>query len=85
MPILFFKSLALLSIFLPKINISPLVGVKSPQIIFIVVLFPAPFGPRNPKTCPSLTAKFMLLTAVFCPNFFSRFFISTIFIRSSPL
>jgi hypothetical protein len=34
---------------------------------FMVVLFPAPFGPRNPKNSPSLTLNVMLSTA-FVPS-----------------
>jgi hypothetical protein len=33
----------------------------------IVVDLPAPFGPRNPVTCPGRTVKLMSLTAVFAP------------------
>ncbi len=38
--------------------------------ILIVVVFPAPFGPRNPKISPSGTLKEMLSTAVMVPNRF---------------
>src|SRR5207245_1824577 len=42
--------------------------------ILIVVLFPAPFGPRNPKNSPSSTLKDILLTAcVPSPYVFTRF------------
>ena len=33
----------------------------------IVVDLPAPFGPRNPVTCPGRTVKLMSSTAVFAP------------------
>src|SRR3989338_6278697 len=32
--------------------------------MFMVVVLPAPFGPKNPKNSPSLTSKDMLFTAV---------------------
>ena len=35
-----------------------------PVIIFIVVDFPAPFGPRNPRISPSPTVKLILSTAL---------------------
>lgn len=31
----------------PSTDIEPLEGVSSPRIVFMVVVFPAPFGPRN--------------------------------------
>ena len=37
----------------PPISTLPLVGVSMPDIIFMVVLFPAPFGPMNPTISPS--------------------------------
>jgi len=37
----------------PLIVIRPAVGRMRPTIIRIVVVFPAPFGPRNPKISPS--------------------------------
>ena len=39
------------------------VGAMSPVSILIVVVLPAPFGPRNPKTSPSSTSKLTPLTA----------------------
>jgi hypothetical protein len=36
-------------------------------MIFIVVDFPAPFGPRKPKTSPFLTEKDTLSRAIFEP------------------
>ena len=35
----------------------PEVGARKPVSIFIVVDFPAPFGPRNPSTSPAPTSK----------------------------
>ena len=40
--------------------------------IRIVVVFPAPFGPSNPKTVPSSTARSTPLTAFTVPNDFVR-------------
>ena len=37
-----------------------------------VVLFPAPLGPRRPKTCPLRTEKLTWLTAMKLPNFLTR-------------
>ncbi len=34
------------------------------QRMFIVVVFPAPFGPRNPKISPSITSKLTPFTAL---------------------
>jgi len=36
-------------------------------IIFIVVVLPAPFGPRNPKISPFFTVKWMPATAITLP------------------
>ena len=38
-----------------------------------VVVFPAPLGPRNPKTSPSLTSRVSPSTAAVSPNFLVRF------------
>ncbi len=46
------------------------------QSILTVVVLPAPFGPRKPKTSPSLTFKVRLSTAVRTPNFFVRLSVS---------
>ena len=37
---------------LPRIPTVPLVGSMIPRIAFIVVVLPAPLGPRNPNTSP---------------------------------
>lgn len=58
----------------PAMNALPEVGKRSVQRIFIVVVFPAPFGPRKPKIVPSSTSKEILSTAVIPSNFFDRFF-----------
>ncbi len=39
----------------------------------MVVVFPAPLGPRNQKIEPSLTSKVTSLTAVIFPNLFIKF------------
>jgi hypothetical protein len=44
----------------------------------ITVLFPAPFGPRNEKISPLLTAKLILSTAFISPKKYSRLFTSMI-------
>ena len=45
----------------------PLVGRISPASIRKVVVFPAPFGPRNPTISPSLMLKLILSTAALRP------------------
>ena len=52
----------------PQILIVPFVIPQSPHIIFIVVVFPAPFGPRKPKISPSCKVNETLLTATLFPN-----------------
>src|SRR5690242_17140701 len=56
--------------FTPNRNASPLVGGTNPSRTFMVVVFPAPFGPRNPNTSPARTWRFRSLTASFlgCPR-----------------
>src|SRR3990170_1108031 len=51
----------------------PEVGVMIPQSIRMVVDFPEPLGPRNPKISPFFTEKVILSTAVKAPKRFSRF------------
>src|SRR3989344_1538080 len=58
---------------------SPDVGRRRVVNIFIVVVFPAPFGPRKAKTSPFLTSKEMSSTAVRSLNFFVRFLTSIMF------
>lgn len=41
----------------------PAVGPKIPVIIEISVVFPAPFGPSNPKIVRSSTARYSWFTA----------------------
>jgi hypothetical protein len=54
----------------PSTATLPASGGNTPQIIEIVVVFPAPFGPNNPKHCPRGTAKDTSFTAVRSPYFF---------------
>src|SRR5579859_4724262 len=46
----------------------PLVGASRPRMTRIVVLLPAPFGPRKPVTWPGRTAKLSPSTAVTAPK-----------------
>ena len=48
----------------PKIVAVPSVGFKTVMSMLMVVVFPAPLGPRKPKISPWLTLKFMWSTAV---------------------
>ncbi len=52
----------------PQTTAVPEVGVRKPVTIFMVVDFPAPFGPRKPSTSPRWTWKETLSTAVNEPN-----------------
>ena len=40
----------------PQISIVPSSGLSSPDIILIVVVLPAPFGPRNANSSPGRTS-----------------------------
>src|SRR5215207_6734919 len=51
---------------------SPAVGRTRPRIMRIVVLFPLPFGPRNPYTSPRLTSRLRSSTAAQFPNLLVR-------------
>src|SRR5262245_52236868 len=52
----------------PSTEISPEVGVKSPQSIRIVVDLPEPFGPRKPYTCEAGTVRSTWSTATSALN-----------------
>lgn len=67
------KESSLLPISYPPIFALPLVFDIRQQSIRMVVVFPAPFGPRKPKTSPSSTCRLRSSTAVKAPNFFVRF------------
>ena len=45
------------------VSTNPYVGLKKPAITRIVVVLPAPFGPRNPSTSPGSTLKLNPSTA----------------------
>src|SRR5258705_5055733 len=53
---------------MPQMLIAPLVGARLPVSICIVVVLPAPFGPRNPRISPRFNSMLTLLTAVRAPN-----------------
>ena len=52
----------------PWIRARPLVILVIPVSILMVVVLPAPFGPRNPNVSPIFTAKLMPFTATLSPN-----------------
>ena len=51
----------------PATLTDPVVGAMNPVMIFIVVVLPAPLGPRKPTISPFLTEKLRFLTAVIAP------------------
>src|SRR5580704_5579888 len=57
----------------PSSSIEPLVGLSSVVSILIVVVLPAPFGPRKAKISPSATSNDTSSTAVNEPKDFTRF------------
>src|SRR5690554_4469664 len=57
-------------------QIEPLVGRASPVNMFIVVVLPAPLGPKKPKTSPPTMEKLTSRTATTSPNRLFRFFTS---------
>ena len=59
--------------FFPKINAWPLSWSIWPVKILIVVVFPEPDGPRNPKMSPSFTLKLTFDSAFFSLNYFVIF------------
>src|SRR5689334_23058947 len=61
----------------PPNTISPAVGSISPAMIFIVVDFPEPFGPRYPVTSPARAWKLTLSTARLPENCFETCFTSS--------
>ena len=44
-----------------------MVGAANPRIVRIVVVFPAPLGPRKPVTMPGRTSRVRSSTAVRSP------------------
>src|SRR5580704_9720826 len=56
----------------PSSSTWPLVGRSSVVSILMVVVLPAPLGPRKAKISPCATSKVMSSTARKSPNFFVR-------------
>ena len=56
----------------PATRASPEVGLASVQSMLIVVVLPAPFGPRKPNTSPTATSKFTPRTARTSSKFLTR-------------
>src|SRR3954471_20963784 len=52
----------------PATSACPAVGLVSVHSMLIVVVFPAPLGPRKPKTSPVPTSKLTAFTASKSPN-----------------
>src|SRR5881392_3024580 len=54
----------------PNKYAAPLVAFTNPSSTFIVVVFPAPFGPRKPNTSPACTLRFRSFKATLrgCPE-----------------
>ena len=65
-PITFLTLLSCFAISKPKTKALPSVGFKMVINMLIVVVFPAPFGPRKPKISPCFTLKLTWSTAVRC-------------------
>src|SRR6185503_2108598 len=57
---------------MPSTVAVPASGRRKPVIIFIVVDFPAPFGPRKPRMSPRFTEKETPSTARFEPYVLTR-------------
>src|SRR6185369_6774463 len=56
----------------PSMRTRPEVGLSSPAMIRIVVVLPAPFGPRKPWISPGATSRLTPSTAVKPPYFLTR-------------
>src|SRR5262245_7268293 len=56
----------------PSISTLPAVGLSRPAIMRMVVVFPAPFGPRQPWISPGATSRLTPSTAVKSPYFLTR-------------
>ena len=67
------------SMSVPHISTLPPSRASWPQMMFMVVDFPAPFTPKNANSSPFLTLKLRSLTAITSPKCFCR---CSIFIRS---
>ena len=62
---------------LPLSSACPEVGAMSVESMLMVVVFPAPLGPRKPNISPLFTSKEMLSTAVTVLNRLVRFSVRT--------
>jgi len=60
------------SISWPKIVAIPEVGLDTPVKMRMVVVLPAPLGPKKPNVSPSPTEKLISLSAVIEPNLLLR-------------
>src|SRR5260221_14563747 len=56
----------------PLMVIRPLEGLRSPAMMRMVVVLPAPFGPRNPWISPGSTERLTPFTAVEEPYVFTQ-------------
>src|SRR5260221_11189807 len=56
----------------PLMVIRPLEGLSSPAMMRMVVVLPAPFGPRNPWISPGSTERLTPFTAVEEPDVLTR-------------
>src|SRR4051794_19401584 len=65
----------------PLTRTSPEVGSDRPAITRIVVVLPAPFGPRKPKISPGATERLRSSTATKSLYFFVRCWMSIIGLR----
>ena len=63
-PIFCFASSGYFRISVPPMYSSPASGAMTPVIILMVVVFPAPFGPKNPKISPLFASNERLSTAL---------------------
>src|SRR6478609_6978897 len=69
----------------PQIEIEPAVGRIKPTSIRIVVVLPAPFGPKKPNTSPLFSSKsIFLIISRFPITFFSPFTESVTSLISFP-
>src|ERR1700722_13948543 len=67
-PIWRFTSIAFTARSRPRTSMRPVVGASRPVSILMVVDFPAPLGPRNPKNWPGATRRFTSCTATKSPK-----------------
>src|SRR5215208_5266143 len=67
----------------PSTSTRPALGSERPAMMRIVVVLPAPFGPRKPKISPCSAVSDRRSTAVKSPYFFVRSSITIIGVRLS--